>query len=825
MFGNMTTPRRPHLIARPCVLFLLLSLLAVAAYVNSFSGPFHFDDKDYIVESPLIKQLDNFLNPSLFLYGSRTVGFLTFSLNYRFGGLSVFGFHLVNLLIHLINGGLVYLLVCLLFQTPRITTGYPSAPSASPAAPPSAPWLALTTAALFLVHPVQTQAVTYITQRFTSLAALFSLLTVICYLQWRLSAPADRRRWIWYGGALLATILAMKTKENTFTLPFMLLLVEVVFFGLPTRRGWLGLLPFFFILPIIPLAGFARGSEAGLTRGTLDISRWNYLLTQFRVIVTYLRLLVLPINQNLDYDYPIFHSLFQPPVFLSFLGLLGLGGWALWLLLRKPAPSTTARLMAFGVLWFFLTLSIESSVIPIRDVINEYRLYLPSVGLFLAASALLFGAPARRRVGAAVAVGLVVIVLSIATYERNQVWQSERSLWQDVIRKSPNKARGYYSLGVAYKEQGKWSEAMTNYKKALTLDPTDSRIHYDLANADKALGRISESINEYHAAITLDPKFAEAHNNLGIVFEEQGDLDGAIREYQTAIKYKPYLADAHNNLGITFQKRGRPENAMREYQIAITLDPGFAEAYHNLGIMYKNAGRLQEAAQNYEHAVALNPNNPDLHYYLGGIYRDLGRLEEAIQHYQATIQLKPDFPDAYNNLGFVYYLQKKFPASLSAFEKGIELNPNDAQAHNALGLVYLNLGRVAEAVNEYQTAIRLKPDYAGAYMNLGMVLLNQGKTSDALGAFDTALQLNPNTPITHNLMGITLERLGRSDDAIRHFQTAVKLKPDFAEAYFHLGELYQQTGHIPQAITAFKKVLQMHPNDENVRRALAALGQ
>jgi tetratricopeptide (TPR) repeat protein len=834
MTGDTTTPPSTPLFTRPGFILLLLFVLAAAAYLNTFSVPFQFDDKDNIIDNPFIKQLDNFLNPSTFLYGSRVVGFLTFGLNYRFGGLSVFGYHLVNLLIHLINGGLVYLLVCLLFQTPRLATGSapaPPTPTTSPTASPISSWIALTTAALFLVHPVQTEAVTYIIQRLASLAALFYLLTVVCYLHWRIS-PAGKQRYLWYGAALITTVLAMKTKENTFTLPFMLLLVELVFFGLPSRRGWLGLLPFFLTLPIIPLArpgDIGEGGEAGLASATAEISRLDYLITQFRVIVTYLRLLVLPIQQNLDYDYPVYHSLFQLPVLVSFLGLLGLGGTALWLLLRKPASSPAMRpfiqLAAFGVLWFFLTLSVESSIIPIRDVMNEHRLYLPGIGLFLAASALLFGAAQGRRMWVTTAVGLVVVVLAIATYERNTIWESATSLWQDVVRKSPNKARGYNSLGIAYKEQGNWKAALTNYETALALDPTNLRTHFNLGNAYHALGRNHESITEYQAAITLAPDYAEAHNNLGIVFEEQGELEQAVREYQTAITLKPYLADAHNNLGIAYQKLGRPENAVREYQTAVRLDPGFAEAYHNLGIMYKNAGRLEEAAQYYARAVALTPDDADLHYHLGGIDRDLGRLDEAGRHYQAAIRLKPDFSDAYTNLGFVYFLQKKYSESQREFEKGIQLNPNDAQAHNFLGLVYVNLGRPAEAIQAYQTAIQLKPDYAGAYVNLGVVYLKQGTPLDALGAFDTALQLNPNAPLIHNLMGVTLERLGRTDDAIHHFQSAVKFKPDFAEAYFHLGELYRKTGQTPNAIAAFKKVLQLQPNDENARRALAALGR
>jgi tetratricopeptide (TPR) repeat protein len=737
-------------------ILLGIALLTALSYSNSFSVPFQFDDKWNLVDNPQIKHFSNMLD----LSGSRYVGFFTFALNYYYGQLHPFGYHLVNLLIHLANGGLVALLVLLLCRVadrPPLTPDATAAsPSVSPSLSPSAQWIALATAALFLVHPVQTEAVTYIVQRFASLAALFYLLTVICYLRWRIS-PANRRRWIWYGAALCTTVLAMKTKETTFTLPFMLLLVESVFFGLPSRRGWLGLLPFFLTLPIIPLSrpGALGEGEAGFASDITSISRPEYLFTQFRVIVTYLRLLVLPIQQTLDYDYPIYHSLFQLPVLVSFLGLLGLGGSALWLLLRKPASSPAVRLAAFGVLWFFLTLSIESSIIPIRDVIFEHRLYLPTVGLFLAASALLFGAPGRRRLWVALAVGLVVACFAAATYQRNFVWKDEVTLWSDVVKKSPRRARAHLGLGVAYEDQK----------------------------------RLDEAVEEYRTAYTLKPDFAEAHNNLGNIYKDQGRLDEAVREYQTAITIDPEHAKAYYNIGLIYYKQGRFVEASRAFEVAIQHDPAYADAYNNLGLVEKALGHPDEAVKHYRTAIALNPEHVEAHNNLGVIYKQMGKYNQAIVEFQTASSLKPDV----------------------------------AEIHNNLGNGYQQAGRLDDALREYQHAIALNPEYPAPYYNQGLVYYSQGKRQEAVAAFQEAVRLQPGYAAAHNNLGDLYKELGRPEDAIHEFQTAITLKPDLVEAYSNLGEIYQQTGRIPLAIHAYERVLAIRPDDEQARQALQAL--
>jgi len=570
------TPAQPlikGLIFQDWTVLFLLYFLAVLIYSNTFSDPFHFDDEANIVDNPRIKNLSNLID----LSGRRYVGFLSFALNYHFGQLNVFGYHLVNLLIHITNGFLVYSLVLLLLRIPPpLLTPYSSrlSPPASTFASSSS--IALATALLFVVHPLQTQAVTYIVQRFTSLAALFYLLTSVLYLKWRSAKEESRIRSLYYAGALLCTVLAMKTKESSFTLPLMLLLIEAVFFESPTRKRWIALIPFLLTLLIIPLS---HPGAVGEGEERIEISRWDYLFTQFRVIMTYLRLLILPVNQNLDYDYPISHSLLEPKVLFSFLFLLVLFTFSLYLLFVRPRPSHSSRLAAFGILWFFLTLSIESSIIPIRDVIFEHRLYLPSVGFFLAGSVLIITLLDRWRGMNVLVIGVLVVILSIATYQRNVVWRDDLTLWTDVVRKSPNNARGHYSLGLAYQN----------------LEHTDFLF-------------LNDAIREYEAAIALNPNYARAHNALGNLYKDLGRVDEQIQEYKIALTINPDFAEAHFNLGNLYKDLGRVDEQIQEYKIALTINPDFAEAHYNLGVAYVEQGRLSEAIHEFEQALQIKPD-------------------------------------------------------------------------------------------------------------------------------------------------------------------------------------------------------------------------
>ncbi len=683
---------------------LLIMLTGLAAYSNTTHVPFQFDDSANILENPVLQRLENFfLSLKGYSYNPRRfIGYLTFALNYHFGGASVVGYHLVNLAVHLTTAVLVYFFVLRTFSTPMMASGVgDSYPDFTGSASPRL--VALFSALLFVSHPVQTQAVTYTVQRFTSLTAMFYLLSVVMYIQGRLlteKAGSGRGEVITGEGgektemgvlsrernfsghfpdrfmplfffvlSLVFAVFAMMTKEIAFTLPIMIALYEFIFFRSSLKKKLLFLLPLGVTLVIIPIGIIGTHKPLGeiisdlsaKTRVQTNIPRWDYLMTELRVITTYIRLLFLPVNQNLDYDYPIAHSLMEKPVLLSFMFLLAILGAAIYLLLKASskrrgaagknglaqggeqenmplqaacgplpvipvsAPSPVARcllplnsfyrLAAFGVFWFFIALSVESSFIPIVDVIFEHRVYLPSVGAFIAFTSIAYAAMTKtlRDMGGltekafASFFSVVVVFLCLATYTRNTVWGSEMSLWEDVTKKSPNNARAYNNLGYIYLGKGQ---------------------------TDEALGY-------FVAALRLRPLYADALDNEGVVLYEKGLFDAAVNRFMKAVALMPDVADFHHNLGLTYIRMGLFNDAVAEFEVALRLSPDSYEIYNDMGVTYRQQGYIDKAIESFEKAIALKSDYAGAHYNLGLAYESRGMSDRASEQLLIAHDLDP----------------------------------------------------------------------------------------------------------------------------------------------------------------------------------------
>jgi hypothetical protein len=524
-----------NLLSKPAFHILLVIILGVLGYSNTLNVPFQFDDVSNIVENPVVKNLNYYVFPAKAktyrgsteypMLINRYIGSLTFALNYKIHGLEVTGYHIVNLIIHLINSLLVYWFVHLIFLT--LTSG---AGGDNPLFLKHASTIALFSSLLFVTHPIQTQAVTYIIQRFASLASMFYLFATIMYIKTRLTINDVNnnsqgkklrvRGLTYYMIALIAAVLAMKAKEIAFTLPVMIVLCELIFFKGDTKKRILYLGPFILTMLIIPVTLIfivdLVGGSGTATRLQTNMTRLDYLFTEFRVIITYIRLVFFPVAQNLDYDYPLYHSIFEPEVFLSFMALLMICFTVTYSFWRYRITLPLTRVIFFGTAWFFTTLSIESSLIPIIDVIFEHRMYLPSVGLFLTISTL-----------------LVMIV------ERYQPKWIERTVFLSVILASlPDKARGYNYLGLAHYENENLDSAIKFYKKAAALNPSYANAYSNLGIAYFEKGLIDESIKAFRNAILVDPSHADAHFNLGLAYGEKGLMKQAIIEMRKGTMLK-----------------------------------------------------------------------------------------------------------------------------------------------------------------------------------------------------------------------------------------------------------------------------------------------
>lgn len=592
---------------KPAIHLLVIIIFATLSYSNTFDVPFQMDDGGNIVRNPAIKKLNNFVHPDSIelthptdifdrsLFKMRYVGYVTFALNYAVHGLDVWGYHLVNLLIHLSASLLVYYLVTLTFKTPcfmKEQSGSTSSPY----------FVAFFSALLFAVHPIQTQSVTYIVQRFASLATMFWLLSLVCYVRYRLSPSSESagiKHISLYLLSLMSAVLAMKTKEFALLLPVIIVLYEFMFLEGSIRKRVQYLVPLCLSLAVVPLSllSTAKGglteSAAKISGALGGISRLDYLFTQFRVIVTYFRLLLFPVNQRFDYDYPIYRSFFIPEVVLSFMLLLLIFSLAVYAYLMSRSPKSINqslyRLIAFGCFWFFITISAESSIIPIADVIFEHRLYLPSIGFFITLVTLLelVRTTWAKRHSPILLSSVAVLMflatgLSAATYSRNSVWRDPFTLLEDEVKKSPGKDRPRYLLGIMYGEQGRMEEAVHHLKIATTNNPQSIGSHYSLAITYMRMGKLDEAIYEYRQAIALKFDFADAHASLADIYTQQGRNPEALNEYLIALKLKPDSAEIHYKLGNLYMYMGQKDEAGKEYRYTLLYNPNHIEARKKL---------------------------------------------------------------------------------------------------------------------------------------------------------------------------------------------------------------------------------------------------
>lgn len=791
---------------------LLIVLAAFAVYANTFAVPFAFDDDMYILENPAVKEFRYFFDPefseSAISQGWLTQNFRTrkvvvfsFALNHWLHALWLPGYHLVNLLVHLLNGLLVYGLVRATLRTPLFNPGNKRTNGGAGNIP------ALAAALLFVVHPVQTEAVTYICQRFTSMATLFYLLSLVLYVHWRLTLVdggpgvtaehdlAARSAWYrraLYWLALAAALLAMFSKEIAFTLPVLLILYEGMFFGRPRPEQVWALLPFVATMLIIPLIILGQGASysdmqrltASLTGPVAENSMLPYLFTQFRVIITYLRLFFFPVSQNLDYDYPRYTEFFQLPVAGSFVFLCLLAAGSVYLFClsaRHPIDRNRwLRLISFGILWFFVTLAVESSFMPLLDVLFEHRLYLPMTGLVLALVGLgeLLQQRFFREHGRAAGLFPVIIlltVMAVAAHARNNLWRDPVALWEDAVAKSPEKARPHHNLASEYRLKNRFDDAIREYETAWRLSTTTSQT----VLAHKGLEEIYQSrknheeLRRIHSALLAvlekdlrkngnDPNL---HNELGRVYMKMERHAEAEKSFRRAIELKGNYALFHQNLGKLYLSQNRLDEALMEMREAVRLYPDSGFCLENLGDVLEARGEEVQAMTVYLKARQGSPRSNDLYIKIAMLYSRMGQELQAERILRKEAERRGDEPTVRNELGLYYLSRNRFPEADRAFHEALLLDDTVAATHLNLGALFLQQGQVDQAMQFLRRAEELDPYLPDIYYNRGLVSLFRKKYTEAVFYFQKVLTLAPDDPEAREKFTLSIQlRDGNAQD-------------------------------------------------------------
>jgi tetratricopeptide (TPR) repeat protein len=565
---------------------VLIVLAGALAYSHSLHGQFVLDDH-VIISGYGPKRIPELLYSG----GFRRVVNATFAINYQLHGFQVTGYHLVNISIHILSALSAYFISVSAVAALRIS--FPSQQRNQ--AVSIERFVPLTVGLFFVLHPVQTQAVTYIVQRYTSLATLFYLFSVLMFIRARLTIE-NKRGWRCTLVPALATLssglLALGCKEIAVTLPVMLLFLELFLFRgrLLTRR----LLSICGILAVLTLAViFLAGSDhtlqgfiGTLNRATAEnhyFSRSSYFLTELRVMATYLRLLCLPIGQSLFHDQATYTSILALPVMASLLlhlALISIASLLYWHSGRRitehdTTPAHLQRLASLGIVWFYCTMAVESSIFPITDTIFEHRMYLPSFGFFLAIAAggaWLFYRYNTSGRSAWSLLFLFCIVLGVLTVSRNQIWGDTLLLWQDTARKAPHKDLALANLAGEYMKRDQPEKALPLFVRALELNP-------DFHPRTKIyLGRTLQRLGIDTVRFTTGEELLQ-----------NGD------EQLKPGNERRLVCVLQNNLALSYEIMGKPEKALKAYRAALQADRNYEPAWYNLGLFALGHGDKNQA--------------------------------------------------------------------------------------------------------------------------------------------------------------------------------------------------------------------------------------
>ncbi|HOI31031.1 MAG TPA: tetratricopeptide repeat protein [Melioribacteraceae bacterium] len=651
--------------------FLIITIFLLITYYNSFTTGFQLDDNHTILNNPTIGYLKKFSDPGRWLipFYNRQLPYLTFSLNFLQGGYNVFYYHLTNFLLHLINSFLVYGLILLLFKS----NAFNDKPILR-----FKEKIALFTSLIFALHPVQVQVVTYITQRMVSLAILFYILAIYFYLKARLlqiTGPGNLVKYIYFLISFISFILGIFSKEIIYSLPLTLILIEIIFLRESDKSRSS---KFIYTLSGIIVAGtalifFTRGIPAQSEAPSI----YNYFLTELQVLITYIRLLVVPINQHLFYHFPVSNSLFEPAVLASGISLIILLFAGIILLKRKP-------MISFGILMFFILLAIESSIIPLKYVIFEYRLYPVVIGFGLILSTLIFNLKIKNVIVPLTILSIITITFSILTINQNYYWKDGITLWQQNIDAAPLNPVPHNNLGTYYYSKKEYDKAIQQYTRAIKLDSnySDAYNHRGIAFRDRNM--FLTALSDFNKAIELSNKNPMYWNNKGYTYQGMGLIDSAIFYYRKAIHKSPDYHNALNNLSIAFQLKNQPDSALYYSNGAIKVNPYNSRYYNNRGNIFFMIGDYDNAHLNFIKALEIEPENAKALNNLATVLMKRNFYKEAIPILTEAIKIDTDYPDPLFNRGYCFMMISQYELAGRDFYECLRLNPNHQGAKECI---------------------------------------------------------------------------------------------------------------------------------------------
>jgi tetratricopeptide (TPR) repeat protein len=648
----------------------LIATGAVAAYANTFGVPFVFDDVASILDNPTIRTLwppGQALTPPSgwgLTVSGRPLLNLSLAINYAISGTAVWSYHAFNLLVHILAGLTLFGLVRRTLLLPRLREVWGGRSDAC----------AIAVAAVWTLHPLQTESVTYVIQRAESLMGLWFLAALYAFAR---SAGSGRATG-WRVAAILAALLGVATKEVAALIPVMVFLYDRTFVSGSFGQAWRRHRAVHVALACtwVPLAALvlSTGGNRGDTMGfDVGVAWTGFWLTQFEAVGRYLLLGLWPHPLVFDYGNGVTATWREAWPWL--LPVTALAVATLVALVRRPVAG-------FLGIWFFAILAPTSLVPSVVQAIVEHRMYLPLAAVVVA---VVIGASRWMSSRAIVIAGFVTALLAgVATHARNATYATDESLWRDTVEKRPLNARAHNNLGRALELQGRMDEAAEAYRQATDLEPQYGQAHYNLGLALFRLGQPAEALPHFDRTVEILPHHGLAYLNKGLVLRALGRSDESLEALTEAVARLPESAEAHFHLAVANAGHGRTDEALIHYRSALRVEPGHVASRLNLGILLGQEGRLDAAVAEFTEAARWAPESPEVFSNLGTALLELRRHDEALAAFERALNLRPDDPRAHYNVGYTLLVMNRWVDARQRFEQALHLDAGFAPARTML---------------------------------------------------------------------------------------------------------------------------------------------
>ncbi len=566
------------LLSKWSVLFIAISAFLI--FIPSLKGPFILDDQNTIIYNELRTSPEKIESYSIVDHiRERTFSQWTFLVNEKLSPkVTPSYFRVVNYLLHLLNGFLIYLFVSLLWRK-TLNNGQEHVAG-------------LIAMMIFLVHPLQTQAVNYITQRMTLLSSGFSLLAMLSFLKIRTSPKPDTYAWVLRIGFILSIVLAVLSKPIAICIfPFILVLEVLIVRKKEAKAQWISIM-LIFIFGIITLGSSIQGPI-----DTPRIGRLDYLLTQSIVSFKYFGLLLWPNDLSIDHFQPIWTEIAPFKLALSLAGHLSIILFA-WLMRSKYS------IISLGIALTYISFLPESGLIPLKDIMVEHRMYMPMIGIAIITSTIT--TPLHRRKWFLPILVLISLSLMLRTSIRNFDWSDKLTLWSTTLETNPSSSRAMYSIGHIYLLKGDTAEALSSFSKALDGNPrhVPSLAASALINTNQ--GNLSSAEKLLNRALELEPLDVVSLQNMGYLLESKNQLKESLKFYKRAVKFNKGTPDPHIDLGTAYLRLKRTDKAIEQFEKAINLGSESARLHNNLGFAYQILGDASLAKYHYLRALEID---------------------------------------------------------------------------------------------------------------------------------------------------------------------------------------------------------------------------